>query len=46
MNSGLAAGVVVDEVGELADSIKAFVIPAKKMEMIAPNVPPQASILG
>ena len=37
MNSGLASEVEVDE------AIRALVIPARKIEMMAPSVPPHAS---
>lgn len=42
MNSG--EGVGGDE--ELAEEIRALVIPARKIEMIAPSVPPHASVSG
>lgn len=32
------------EVAEFAEAIKALVIPARKIEMMAPSVPPHASV--
>jgi hypothetical protein len=39
MNSGVALASL-----EVAEEMRALVIPARKMEMMAPSVPPQASV--
>lgn len=42
MNSGVGWGFGLEV--KLADEMRALVIPARKIEMMAPRVPPHASV--